>query len=60
MGGGGNQQNWQGSAPPSPKIVFLLLGSVLESAGSYLRAFEKKIKEADSKTANLNLGENKG
>ncbi len=25
-GGGGNRQNWQGSAPPSPKTVFLFLG----------------------------------
>jgi hypothetical protein len=28
-----NQQNWQGSAPHLPKIVFLFLGFVLESAG---------------------------
>jgi hypothetical protein len=28
-----NQQNWQGSTPHSPKIVFLFLGFVLESAG---------------------------
>jgi hypothetical protein len=28
-----NQQNWQGSAPHSPKIMFLFLGFVLESVG---------------------------
>jgi hypothetical protein len=28
-----NQQNGQGSAPHLPKIVFLFLGFVLESAG---------------------------
>jgi hypothetical protein len=28
-----NQQNWQGGTPHLPKIVFLFLGFVLESAG---------------------------
>jgi hypothetical protein len=40
--GGGNQQNWQGSAPPLPKIVFLFLGFVFESAGSSLEKKKKK------------------
>jgi hypothetical protein len=41
LGGGGEviEKNWQGSAPPSPKIVFLFSGFVFESAGSSL---EKK------------------
>ncbi len=41
-GGGGNQQNWQGSAPPSPKIVFLFSGFVFESAESSLEKKKKK------------------
>jgi hypothetical protein len=41
-GGGGNRQNWQGSAPPSPKIVFLFSGFVFESAGSSLEKKKKK------------------
>ena len=51
LGNGGgevNRQNWQGSAPHLPKIVFLFLGFVLESAGMS----SKKFKEADSKTTN--------
>jgi hypothetical protein len=36
-GGRGNQQNWQGSAPPSPKIVFLFLGFVFESTEAPLK-----------------------
>jgi hypothetical protein len=40
--GGGNRQNWQGSAPSSPKIVFLFSGFVFESAGSPLEKKEKK------------------
>jgi hypothetical protein len=39
---------------------FSFLGFVLESAGSPKRAFEKRKKEADSKTAILILGKNKG
>ena len=41
-GGGDNRQNWQGSAPPSPKIVFLFSGFVFESAGSSLEKKKKK------------------
>ena len=52
-GGGGNGQNWQVSAPPSPKIVFLFWSYVLENAGSY---FKKEKKQADSKTAILISG----
>jgi hypothetical protein len=45
---------------PSPKIGFSFSGFVLESAGSPKRAFEKKKKEADSKTEILILGKSKG
>jgi len=38
------------SAPPSPKIVFLFLGYVLESTGRLQSYFIKRKKEADSKT----------
>jgi hypothetical protein len=55
-GGGGNGQNWQVSAPPSPKIVFLFLGYILKNAGSY---FKKEKKQADSKTAILISGKNR-
>jgi hypothetical protein len=41
-GRGGNRQNYQGSAPPLPKIVFLFSGFVFESAG---RSLEKKKKK---------------
>jgi hypothetical protein len=50
MGGGGNGQNWQVSAPRSPKVVFLFLVYVLDSAGRLQSYFKKKKKEADSKT----------
>jgi hypothetical protein len=56
-GGGGNQQNWQGSAPPLPKIIFLFSGFVFESAGS---SHEKKKKKWDGKTAIPVLDKNKG
>ncbi len=56
-GVGGNRQNWQGSAPPLPKIVFLFSGFIFESAGSSL---EKKKKKCDGKTAILVLDKNKG
>ncbi len=36
-GGGGNQQNWQGSAPPSPKIVFLFSGLFLKAREAPLK-----------------------
>ncbi len=55
MGRGGNRQNREESAHTSSKIVFLFSSFVFESAGS---ALEKK--EADSKTAILILGKNKG
>jgi hypothetical protein len=54
-GGGGKLQKWEESAQPSSKIVFLFSSFIFESAGS---ALEKK--EADSKTAILILGKNKG
>ena len=47
---GGNGQNWQVSAPHSPKVVFLFLIDVLDSAGRLQSYFKKKKKEADSKT----------
>jgi hypothetical protein len=42
-GGGGHQQNWQGSAPPSPKLVFLFLGLVLESGVSSLKKKKRSV-----------------
>ncbi len=54
-GGGGNQQNWQESTHPSPKLVFLFSSFIFESTGSVPRSSPQK-KEADSKTAILILG----
>ena len=39
-----------------PKVAFLFWGFVLKSAGSSLSAFEKRKKEADSKTGESNFG----
>jgi hypothetical protein len=41
-------------------LAFSFWGFILESTGSSLSTFEKEKKEADSKTANLILGKNKG
>ncbi len=60
VGGVGNRQNWQGSAPQQTSLAFLFWGLRFRKRGKLPERLRKKKKKADSKTANLLLGENKG
>jgi len=58
--GGGNGQNWQVSAPPSPKIVFLFFGLRFGKHGKATIILQKKKKKRQTARPKFRFEEKTG